>query len=154
MSQTLKLRRTYLISYMTLSAALQYMHTPQQQMNKIVSHQGVVIEDGRVPWDVFIGIIKRSLRKIIEKLSLTSSQLPTVLSEVKPIVNTRPLVYVDNSLKPRIIIPPMHLLSMNPKVGSASTVNDHQDDPNYNINNLSSLEELIKICKKAQRHLE
>ena len=31
----------------------------------------------------------------------------------------------------------MHFLSVNPKVGLPATVNDHEDDPNYNIINLS-----------------
>ena len=89
-----------------------------------------------------IGITRRSLRKSIGKLSLSSSQLQTILSEVEAIVNTRPLTYVDNELIPRKIITPMHLLSMNPKVGSAATVNDHEDDSDYNINNLSSSKRL------------
>ena len=45
------------------------------------------------------------------------------------IVNTRPLIYVDNELKPRKIITPMDFLSMNRKVGLPATVNDHEDDP-------------------------
>ena len=49
-------------------------------------------------------ITKRFLRKSIGKLSLTSSQLQIVLSEVEAIVNTRPLNYEDNKLKPRKII--------------------------------------------------
>ena len=76
-----------------------------------------------------IGITKTSLRKSIGKLSLTSSQLQTALSEVEAIVNTIPLTYVDNELKPRKIITPMHFLSMNPKIGSRATANDHEDDP-------------------------
>ena len=70
------------------------------------------------------------------------------------IVNTRPLIYVDNELKPRKIITPMDFLSMNRKVGLPATVNDHEDDPDYNINNLSSPEKLLEIWKKGQRHLQ
>ena len=43
---------------------------------------------------------------------------------------------------------------MNPKVGLAATVNDHEDDSDYNINNLSSSKRLWEIWKKGQRHLE
>ena len=101
-----------------------------------------------------IGITKTSLRKSIGKLSLTSSQLQTALSEVEAIVNTIPLIYVDNELKPRKIITPMHFLSMNPKIGSRATANDHEDDPDYNIYNLSSSKNLLEIWKKGQRHQE
>ena len=58
------------------------------------------------PWmggfyERLIGIASRSLRKSIGKLSLSSSQRQTILSEVEAIANTRPLTYVDNELKPR-----------------------------------------------------
>ena len=80
-------------------------------------------------YERLIGITKRSLRKSIGKLSLTSLQLQTVLSEAEAIVNTRPLTYVDNELKPRKTITPMHFISMNPKVELPTTVNNHEDDP-------------------------
>ena len=91
------------------------------------------------PWigglyERLIGITKRSFRKSSSKLSLTSLQLQTVLSVVKTIVNTRPLTYVDNEFKSRKIITPMDFLSMNPKFGLPAAVNDHEDDPYYNIN--------------------
>ena len=57
-------------------------------------------------------------------------------------------------MKPRKIVTPMHLLSMNPKVSLPATVNNHEDNPDYNINNLSSSEKLLEIWKKGQRHLE
>ena len=43
---------------------------------------------------------------------------------------------------------------MNPKVDLPATVNDHEDDPGYNISNLSSSKKLLEIWKKGQRHLE
>ena len=46
---------------------------------------------------------KMYLGKNIGKLSLTSSQLQTVLSAVEAIVNTRPLPFVEIKLKPRKI---------------------------------------------------
>ena len=61
---------------------------------------------------------------------------------------------VDSKLKPRKTITSMIFLSMNPKVGLPTTVNDHEDDPDYNINNLSSSKKLLEIWKKGQRHLE
>ena len=46
-----------------------------------------------------------------------------------------------------------HILSMYPKLGLTATVNDHEDDPDYNINNLSS-SKLLEIWRKGQRHTE
>ena len=105
-------------------------------------------------YERLIGITMRSFRKCIGKLSLTSWQLQTFLSKVETIVNTIPLTDVDNKLKPRKTITSMIFLSMNPKVGLPTTVNDHEDDPDYNINNLSSSKKLLEIWKKGQRHLE
>ena len=101
-----------------------------------------------------IEITKRSLRKSIDKLSLTSSQFQTDLSEVEAIVKIRRFAYVDNKLKPRKIITPMYFLSMNPKVGIPATVNNHENDSDYNINNLGSSEKRLEKWKKGQRHLE
>ena len=104
-------------------------------------------------YERLIGITKRNqiLRKSIGKLSLSSSQLQTILSEVEAIVNTRSLTYVDSELKPRKIITPMHFLSMNPKVGLPDTVNNHEDDSDYKVNNLSSSKKLLEIWNKGQR---
>ena len=99
------------------------------------------------------GITKRYLRKIIEKLSLTSLQPQIVISEIEAVVNTTPSAYVDKKLKPRKIIKPIHFLSLNQKIGLPATVNDDEDDPDYNINNLSSSKKLLEISKKGQKQL-
>lgn len=98
-------------------------------------------------------IKKRSLLKIIEKLSLTSSQFQIVISEIEAIVNTTPFAYVDNKLKPRKIIKPIHFSSISQKIGFPLTVNNHEDDADNNINNLSSSKKLLEIRKKCQRQL-
>ena len=105
-------------------------------------------------YEHLIRITKRLLRKIIGKISLTSLQLQTVLLYVEAIVNTRPLTYVNNELKPRKIIAPMHFLSMNLEVGLPAAAKDYEDNPGYNISNINSSEELLEIWKKSQRHLE
>lgn len=99
-------------------------------------------------------ITKGFLRKSINKLFLRSPQLQTVLSEVEVFVNTRPFAYADNKLKPRKIITPMNFLSMNQKDGLPATVNNHEDDPDYKINNLSSSEKFLEIWKEGQIHLK
>ena len=74
------------------------------------------------PWmggfyERLVGITKMSLRKSIGRVSLTSSQLQTILTEVEAIINTRPLAYVDNHLENQIITP-AHFLSINIKTGT------------------------------------
>ena len=68
-------------------------------------------------YERLVGITKMSLRKSIGRVSLTSSQLQTILTEVEPIINTRPLAYVDNHLENQIITP-AHFLSINIKTGT------------------------------------
>ena len=85
-------------------------------------------------YERLVGIRKMSLRKSIGKLSLASSRLQIVLSEVAAIANTSPLVYVENELKPQKIVTPMHFLSRNLKVVLPATANNHEDNPDYSIN--------------------
>ena len=64
-----------------------------------------------------VGITKMSLRKGIGMVSLTSSQLQTILTKIEELIKTRPLVYVDNNLENQII-PLAHFLSLNIKTGT------------------------------------
>ena len=46
-----------------------------------------------------VGITKMSLKKTIEKLYLTQTQLQTIITEVEAVINSGPLVYVDDDLE-------------------------------------------------------
>lgn len=109
MPRTSRLQKTIETYVKTLLATFQYIHI-------LATKNGLSSE--LPPWmaefsEHLIGITKESLRKSIGKLLLTSVQLQTVLSGVEAIVNTRTLIYVENKLKPRKIITPMHFLSTN-----------------------------------------
>ena len=70
------------------------------------------------PWmggfyERLIGLVKRSLRKTIGKLCLTSNQLLTVLKEAEAIINSRPLVYVGDDINSGTPLTPAHFLSQN-----------------------------------------
>ena len=74
-----------------------------------------------------------SLRKNIGRVSLTSSQLQTILTEVEAVINTRPLVNVDNEVEKQIITP-AHFLSINIKTGTPVLTVENEDEkanPNY-----------------------
>ena len=68
------------------------------------------------PWmggfyEQLIGLVKRSLRKAIEKLCLTYEQFLTILKEVEAIINSRPLVYIDDDINSNISLTPSHFLT-------------------------------------------
>ena len=56
------------------------------------------------PWmggyyERLIGIVKQALRKSLGKNRLTSNQLATLLCEVEAVINTRPLLYLDDEFR-------------------------------------------------------
>ena len=70
------------------------------------------------PWmgglyERLVGLTKRALRKAIGNQCLTEKQLVTVLTEVESVINSRPLVYVDDDINSSIIITPSSFLSLN-----------------------------------------
>ena len=65
----------------------------------------------------------------IGRLQLTQTQLHTIITEVEGVINSRPLVYVDNDIETKIITP-MHFLSLNTKNGTPTlSEQDEKDDP-------------------------
>lgn len=86
-----------------------------ERLNEFVSYQGIqwryIVE--LAPWmggfyERLIGLTKRALRKTIGTKCLTQRQLVTVLTEVEAVINTRPLVYVDDDINSSVILTPMH----------------------------------------------
>ena len=70
------------------------------------------------PWmgglyERLVGLTKRALRKAIGNQCLTEKQLVTVLTEVESVINSHPLVYVDDDINSSIIIMPSSFLSLN-----------------------------------------
>ena len=68
-----------------------------------------------------------SLRKNIGRVSLTSSQLQTILTKVEAVIHTRPLVNVDNEVEKQIITP-AHFLSINIKTGTPVLTVENEDE--------------------------
>ena len=114
------------------------------------------------PWmggfyERLVGTTKMALKKSIGKLHLTLTQLQTIITEVESVVNSRPLIYVDNDLENEIITP-AHFLSLNPKTGTPVLQNidedDDQIDPDYQNIDKSTAQKLLDTWKKGNRHLE
>ena len=109
------------------------------------------------PWmggfyERLIGLVKRSLRKAIGKLRLTYEQLLTILAEVEAIINSRPLVYVDDDINSNISLTPSHFLTLNPRIGTP-TCDIDTEDYDFSLNE-SSADKLLLKWKKGMKHLE
>ena len=63
-------------------------------------------------YEKLVGITKRALRKTLGNNCLTEKQLETVIVEVETVVNTRPLVYVDDDINSSTMMTPSHFLSL------------------------------------------
>ena len=109
------------------------------------------------PWmggfyERLVGLTKRALRKTIGNRCLTEKQLVTVLVEVETIVNSRPLIYVDDDINSSFIITPLNFLSLNPK----HTIPDCTDDKDAEFEvtqTISTTKRLLETWKSGQRCL-
>ena len=112
------------------------------------------------PWmgefyERLISITKMALKKSIGKLCLTSIQLQTILPKIEPVVNSRPLVYVNNEVEHRTIITPMDFLSINARTGPLTLmIPEEEDDPNFRLKEPKSAKKLLETLKKGQKYLE
>ena len=109
------------------------------------------------PWmggyyERLVGLVKRALRKTLQRTTLTKIHLQTVLKEVEATVNARPLVYVGDDIESNITLTPNHFLSLNPKTGIPELEYDSADS-DYNPFE-SSADKLLQIWKKGQRLLQ
>ena len=129
-----------------------------ERLNEFTSNQGIrwrfIVE--LAPWmggfyERFVGLTKRALRKTIGTRCLTQRQLATVLTELEAVINTRPLVYVDDDINSSVILTPMHFLSLH----STNVIPDltEDNDPEHDILKKGSAEQLLLTWKRGQRHL-
>ncbi|XP_070550451.1 uncharacterized protein [Ptychodera flava] len=73
--------------------------------------------------------------------------------EAEAVVNTRPLVYVDDDINSSITLTPADFLTLNPKTGMPDAEPD-SDDPDLEYKpRMSSAEKLLQTWKKGQRLL-
>ena len=61
--------------------------------------------------------MKRALRKLINKKSLTVIQLLTVLKEIETVIKSISIVYVSGDIESTIALTPSHFLTLNPTTG-------------------------------------
>ena len=120
-----------------------------ERLSEFSSNQGIrwrfIVE--LAPWmggfyERLVGLTKRVLRKTIGTRCLTQRQLATVLTEVEAVINTRPLVYVDDDINSSVILTPMNLLYLY----SSHVIPDltEDNDTEHDILKKGSAEQLLQ----------
>ena len=116
-----------------------------------------VYNENLAPWmrgfyERMVGLVKRALHKTIESQCLTEKQLVTVLTEVKAVVNSRLLVYVDKDINSNLVHTPSDFLSLH----SHHVIPDitGEDDPEFDIGKkLTTSQQLLETWKLGQKWL-
>lgn len=145
-------------------AASKVLESAWKQMTRCEDVQSYVSDSGikwsyiveLAPWmggfyERLVGVVKRAMRKSLDRRLLSDAQLQTVLKEIEAVVNSRPLVYMGDDIHANITLTPGHFLTMNPKIGIKELEYD-TNDPDFNPYE-SSAERLFKSWKKGQKLL-
>ena len=109
------------------------------------------------PWmggfyERLVGLVKRSLRKVLRRKCVSLEQLQTLLTEIEAIINSRPLTYVDGDFNSGRALTPSNFLSLNPTVGMPQFETENLQDPDY-LPKLSSAENLLQTWRKGMNLL-
>ena len=110
------------------------------------------------PWmggfyERLVGITKRALRKTLGNQRLTEKQLSTVLTEIEAIVNSRPLVYVDEDINSSMVLTPTDFLSLHSQHIIPDMVGDADPDPDYEVEKPTTAQQLLETWKRGQKRL-
>ena len=80
-------------------------------------------------YERIVGKTKKVLEKTLGNQCLTEKQLTTTLAEAEAVVNSRPLVYVDEDINSSMVLTPAHFLSLHSQHILSDIVKD--SDPDY-----------------------
>ena len=109
------------------------------------------------PWmggfyERLVGLTKRALRKTIGNQCLTEKQLVTTLTETEAVVNSRPLVYVDDDINSSMILTPSNFLSFHSQHIFPNVLDD--PDPEFEVaKKATSSQALLQTWKRGQNRL-
>ena len=100
------------------------------------------------PWmggfyERLVGTVKGALKKSIGKICLTEKKLETFLTEAEAVINSRPLVYVDEDFGSGFSLTPADFLNLNAKSGVPIIEVNNPHDPDYGKK--SSTDKLLEI---------
>ena len=98
------------------------------------------------PWirgfyERMVGVVKSSIKKTIGRTALTLTQLNTLIADVEAVINSRPLVYLED--EPGNALTPAHFLSGKSNIGLPQVPIDF-DDPEFVVN-MSSADLLLTL---------
>ena len=102
-------------------------------------------------YERYVDLTKRALWKTVGSKLLTQRQLVTILIEVEAVINSRPLVYIDDDINSSITLSPTDFLLLH----SNNVIPDlvEESDREFDITRASSSEQLLEIWKCGQRYL-
>jgi len=105
-------------------------------------------------YERLVGITRRTLMKTLGSWCLTEKQLSTILVEAEAVVNTRPLVYVDEDISSSIVATyTSWFLSLHSEHVIPDVVEDDESDPEYSEKKLCTAQQLLDIWKRGQKCL-
>jgi len=96
-------------------------------------------------YERLVGLVKLSLRKTIGRRILSLSHMQTRIKEIELVLNSRPLVYINDDINPNIAITPSHFLTLIPKTGIP--VLKISEDPDF-IPNEKTSDKLVSLWPK------
>ena len=103
-------------------------------------------------YERLVGITKRALKKTLGNQCLTETQLTTILVEVEAVVNSPPLVYVDEDINSSMVLTPSDFLSLH----SQHIIPDIVDDsnPDFDVEKRpTTAQQLLETWKRGQKRL-
>ena len=131
---------------------LQVMSDENVQLH--FSHEGICWKYTTefAPWqgrfyERLVGLAKRALRKSIGRSLLSMDRLTTLVSEIKAIMNTRPLTYVHDDVNSAFVLTPAHFMTGKLQTGLA--VDSQQEDPDV-FSECSQRQEVLRVWKGQQ----
>ena len=104
------------------------------------------------PWkggfyERLVGIAKRGCKKALGKCMVSKEQLATLMVEIEAIMNSRPLLYVNDDVGSGEALTPGHFLSVNCKHGTPNIAELYTPDE-------SSCNSLLQSWRIGQTHLD
>ena len=132
--------------------------TMSKEVQNHVSNKGIqwkfIVE--LAPWmggfyERLVSLVKRALRKTLNRKLLDYVQLQTVLKEVEATINSRPLVCVSDDIASSITLTPNHFLTLNSQTGIPELEYDANDEDYQPYESTS--ERLLETWKKGQKLL-
>ena len=130
-----------------------------EDLQNYISNSGIkwtfIVE--MAPWtggyyERLAGLVKRALRKTLQRKLLSIIQLHTVLKEVEWVINTRPLIYVGDDIESTITLTPSSFFTLNPNTGMP-TLDYDKHDQDYNPYE-SSTQRFLQKWKKRTKTFE